>query len=556
MVKMNTIKYLKNYWRGSKTESTTLASQKATEAERPTVYNSTAGAQADTPDVTVAQDVASPTSSDRPKNVSNAQADPDAPGHPTYQKFTAVTLPGVANEVGPVDGVGPHSSESTHDAAPQDGPDQQTNGKDPDGTLTPDKPSFDFTFRRPPAGNDSRPKLQPKHQPSRHRRDITPPDEPPNLADQVVMEDFNDPNDPKPKGYMGTLGGEHIIARTVEDYCPCGTGGGHYVICGHTVVGDKACGPNCKLGGAEQQPFNCPQCREILDDVISNKLTPEEQTKLKMYYEEGGALTAALCVEYVSKHLSTATGNIAETVMSIIATGYGRACRAVIDAPVEQPTLTEMFNKHHNTLQEKTRARSNKEKFGALITDEKRKGLDEETSSANSDASSSTAKSDTPAPSHSRRKKRKNKLRTHREPIPETTRGTKRAASDEDSFSEGDTLIDTPPHTKKLKQKLENHRQPIPRGTHGTKRKSEEVTEPDKPSKVVTLTAFKHPGDAEFLPTPSARVVLGELERKRGNDAIEESNKRGRMLEEMPECDDDVEIGIGGTEKNRMSMEE
>jgi hypothetical protein len=227
------------------------------------------------------------------------------------------------------------------------------------------------------SADEKRPKLQPKRQrycchlpTAQYIR--------PDYAAQVIFEEFNDPNDPMPEGYAGTLGGIRYGHSAVEDYCRCGTGGGHFLSCGHTIVAvNEACGTNCKTALHEVQPFNCPQCHDIVNDVLKNGLTMEERAKIDFYYTRRDGISFALAVEYVTKHLPATQRNIAETVFGIMSPGYGRQCLAVPVEARKPLTLAEMHQEHHNILEEKTRARWAEEKLGPLNTPEKRKASEE-----------------------------------------------------------------------------------------------------------------------------------------------------------------------------------
>jgi hypothetical protein len=220
--------------------------------------------------------------------------------------------------------------------------------------------------------NDSRPRLQPKHQKDRHIKHNTQYVRP-DYASKMIAEEFNDPNDPMPKGYVGTIGDIRYCHSAVEDYCPCGTGGGHYLTCGHMVVGEEACGQNCKTGAPAKLPFNCPRCLDVVNGILQNKLTKDEQAKIEFHRSIKDTLAVAVSIEYIAKHLPTAKGNIAETVLAIMVPQYGRECRAVLADAGEPQTIADLFQEHHSSLEQKTRARLAQEKLGSLNTHDKRK---------------------------------------------------------------------------------------------------------------------------------------------------------------------------------------
>jgi hypothetical protein len=408
-----------------------------------------------------------------------------------------------------------------------------------------------------PSGNGDRPKLPPKHQKDLHRKPTTPYTRPDNSS-QIVFEIFKDPNNPMPKGYIGTVGGARVCRSTVEDYCPCGTGGGHYLICGHTVVGDAACGANCKSGPCEEQPFNCPQCRDIVNAIFKDKLTHEERSSVELHHKKKDVLAIPLCIEYISKYLSAANANIAATVVGMLTSQYGRACQAVPEEKAETKTLAEMFAEHHSTLEQNTRTRLAEDKLGPLNAPQKRKNKDEEVDKSEETTSSIDDLN----------KKQKRKLESHREPVTDQTRGMKRTA--EEDLSDAETLVDsddapsaTKTSNKKQKQKLETHCQPVTRRTHGMKRKLAKngaFADYTNPSKRVMLAFEKVSEDASFLPIPLIVTdTLGQLVRKRGQMEQLESEgiKRMRNREVLPGYDDEVVMDASPeVTKKRVSLSE
>lgn len=313
-----------------------------------------------------------------------------------------------------------------------------------------------------------RPKLSTKRQGGRIQKRAakhTVPD----FGAHIVIEKFDGPGDTKPKGYMGTVAGARIFASTVEDYCACGTGGGHWLICGHEIVsnkGDTACGANCKTGLHAAEPFNCPQCRDTMANIIETKITPAEKASVKFHMSLNISLGISLAVEYVSKHLPTVKGNIAQTLMSIAEPRYGRACQ-IVPAAVEEPkNFAEIYEEHREDIQQKARARQVEADIGQLTTHDKRKAA---STKMVSEPPAVTAVADTA------NKKQKHKLEIHSEPITDSTRGIKRTATVED-WSDDETLVgeDSPrpveKNTKRQKKKLETCREPITADTRGQKR--------------------------------------------------------------------------------------
>lgn len=287
----------------------------------------------------------------------------------------------------------------------------------------------------------------------------------PDRASEVVFEEFDDPTDPKPHGYIGTMGGVRFTHSTVEDYCPCGHGGGHYLSCGHTVVGAEACGSNCKAGTDFEQPFNCPRCQDMVKAVLKTEFTQEQKEKVNSLKRMKDPLAIPVAVEYITKYLPLAKGNLAPTVLSLLEPGYGRECLDVPSESSEQKTIAQLFAEHQSTLEQKTRARLAKDNLGPLNKHEKRKA-----SGPTPDSPATDGEVVTPATI----KKQKAKLMTRPEPITEANRGMKRALPEnDDSFLEGETLVenDTPsPVDKRQRQKLQVHREPITEASRGEKR--------------------------------------------------------------------------------------
>lgn len=402
------------------------------------------------------------------------------------------------------------------------------------------------TTSNQPLEDNGRPKLNAKRQHGRlHKPDsqYTHPD----LASKIVTEEFDNPEDPKPKGYLGTIAGARICASSIEDYCPCGTGGGHYLVCGHTVVsdsGDITCGANCKAGLHSVQPFSCPECRRGVNEILENKLTVAEQDKIKFHHSgQRHALAIALSVEYVSKNMPTANGNISETLISIAMPDYGRACQLVPDEVNELTTLVDIYQAHCKTMEQKGHARHVEIETGPLNAPGKRKTTAAKPQTPvgpniGSQAPLITPESPTVASfAEKHNKRQKMKLKTYPEPITESSRGTKRnAVKDGQSEMDGNASLRTPTTNKKLKTKLETHRQPITPRTRGIKRglgNPPVFADTLRASKRVSVSPPQDLGPAHFLPIP---VGLGDLEHKRGQDApgADYSNKRRRSSELLP----------------------
>jgi hypothetical protein len=335
-------------------------------------------------------------------------------------------------------------------------------------------------------GND-RPTLQLKRDYDRSSKSSLPQYTPPDFASQVFTEQFSDPNDPMPKGYMGTFAGHRFCETTEECHCPCGTHNVHYLTCGHMILDPNAgetssCGTNCETGPHVEQPFICPRCREIIGDIYDNRLTAAERERIQFYHSKSDVLTIALATEFITKHMPHAKGNIAETLTSAVLK-QGRSCLLYSDGQKATPALADMFR----VSQEKMRA------FAAayeLNTNEKRKDAEEENDTRQdvdaykSNSADSTQSFDAAAATKRGSKKHEEKLKTHIEPVPEDSHGIKRTAiSTVDDSSDNEALVgnndssSTGTGNKKHKKMLETHREPIVTLVQSTKRKLE-VSDP------------------------------------------------------------------------------
>jgi hypothetical protein len=334
-------------------------------------------------------------------------------------------------------------------------------------------------------GND-RPRLQLKRDYNRSSKSSLPQYTPPDFASQVFTEQFSDPNDPMPKGYMGTFAGHRFCETTEECHCPCGTHNVHYLTCGHMIFDSNAketssCGTNCETGPHAEQPFICQRCREIIGDIYDNRLTAAERERIQFYHSKSDALTIALATEFITKHMPHAKGNIAETVTSTVLK-QGRACLLYSDGQKDTTAFADMFR----VSQEKMRVFAAAYELNALEKRKevqnfnKRQGVDAQ----EPDSVNSTQSFDAAAATKHGSKKHEEKLKTHIEPVPEDSQGIKRTAiSTVDDSSDNETLVDnndsslTSTGNKKHKKKLETHREPIVTLVKSTKRKLE-VSDP------------------------------------------------------------------------------
>ncbi|KAF2026237.1 hypothetical protein EK21DRAFT_116024 [Setomelanomma holmii] len=424
----------------------------------------------------------------------------------------------------------------------------------------------------PTPSRPNRAKLSPKR-PQDCRRKAAPETQyvRPGYASKVVWETFTE-DDPMPKGYLGTIGGIRICQSLPEDYSPCGFGGGHHLICGHEVISSESCGMNCKNSQYHAAGFDCSQCRDIVWDILNNKLTKAEQDKIDFYHMNGHPLAIALCVEYITKYTDGCEGSITEIVMCVLNKNWGRECLAYITVSDEEEpkTLKEMFEKNHDSLEQKTRNHLARQSIEPLASHDKRKTTPEEedvSSSAPKNVKDTRESSDAASALTESNKKRKTKLETHREPITQETRGKKRNTPEldsNDSSYDADSAESGPLSKKKLKQKLKPHPEPTTPNTRGKKRErssdsdyssSFEYSASFRSNKRATITSPPNFGEASFITPPPS--VLGPLLRKRDQDvhletALDvESNKRRRREEAvLPGQDEKLNVFV----KKRASL--
>lgn len=355
----------------------------------------------------------------------------------------------------------------------------------------------------------------------------------PDYASEVIIEEFPDPAYPMPKGYYGTWRGVRMQVSTAEGYCECGLGGGHYLICGHTVVSKEPCGSNCKTLQHDNEAFKCQSCGDLVKDILLNKLTAEETAKLTPAKEKNASLFLALAVEAVTRRMPTAKVNIAETVMGPTQ-DYSRASLlyATVEYPNEPKNFSEMFQYHHESMQNKTRKIIAQMNMDENATREKRKDMGE-TSSDVENAREATE----PTPSNSTNKKRKSQPATPTEPTPSSTRGTKRPSASPSSSSSPCTP------TKKCKHRLASHAEPITRNTRGTKRSSSPSPDTFRASKRVEMFSPPKFGIVGFKKAPE---MLGLVGRKRDgcewNGEEEERGRKRYRAEEVGGWDEEEEL--------------
>ncbi|KAF1844100.1 uncharacterized protein K460DRAFT_357731 [Cucurbitaria berberidis CBS 394.84] len=377
----------------------------------------------------------------------------------------------------------------------------------------------DDTSTGTPAEGDNRPKLQPKRQQDRHHKQ-TAPKLKRDFAAEIVYEVGSEDN-PLPKGYLGTFRGTRWFSPDYNACLECGQAGEHRLVCGHWIKSAAPCGLNCKTEKLDEAPFVCPTCRDIVQDILSNKLTGTEITKLNGLKVKDNSLLMGYCVEYVTKRVPELKANITETVFSLLRNDYGRICEAS-DGPV--PAKVPSFEQTIRDMQEEQERKEREQlaKENPLNKHDKRRCVsddDPNVQNATQAPGSTQVQDDTPeaaqnsSTSSNGNKKPKKKLETHREPISSQTCGSKRPSSSPDADT--GSPVSANKTNKKLKEKLETVREPITPQTRGTKRHSLTSTYVAPPyfTKKIALNTPPTFGDASFMvPHPS---VVGPLIRKR-----------------------------------------
>lgn len=96
-----------------------------------------------------------------------------------------------------------------------------------------------------------------------------------------------------------------------NDCLPCAKGR-HHLVCGHWIGSQEPCGVNCKFGDLNAAPFACLVCREIVTDVLREKLTKHEIERLKRMEGISQMHRIAYVVECVTRHAPAVRANVSE----------------------------------------------------------------------------------------------------------------------------------------------------------------------------------------------------------------------------------------------------
>jgi hypothetical protein len=251
---------------------------------------------------------------------------------------------------------------------------------------------------------------------------------------EIVYEN-DTPENHLPAGYTGTFRGQQYYDLNYSDMLECGYNNLHQLICGHSIESTEPCGLNCKTEQLEEKVFDCATCRDIVHDVIYNKLTLAEATKVARLKEKGDGEALIGCyVEYVTRHASQLTVGVIEAVLAIARKDYGRACKhSEAPSPIEDQSLEDTVRNLQQCHERRQRDKNAREhpltdpvnrkvfeeamnlptilrRFGSPVEDGGGEKLNRE----------------------HKNKKQKTKVESHQEPITENTRGTKRPSSHND----------------------------------------------------------------------------------------------------------------------------
>ena len=394
-----------------------------------------------------------------------------------------------------------------------------------------------------------RPQLQPGR-PQDCRRDPVPSQ--PSKKDWVneIVYEAENPEDPLPSGYTGTFRRIRYYAADYKAMLPCGDNGFHHLICGHYIASSDTCGRNCKTEVLGQTPFNCPTCRDVVDTLLNNRISANEQTKLKKLQNIDIALLNNYCIEIATRSLPQLKAGVSEAVTAFLNTGYGRLCgRSNGPSEVKSHPLRDMVRDMQANYEARQRRKMAEET--PLNAHKKRKGCGEANNvPANAHTESQTrvpGDEETAVETESRVKKQKQKWESHREPITPETRGRKRSSSapySPSSFSSSSTSSyafnpTCEANKKRGKYEFVSHSSSITR-MRGTKRSSpssddsSDSIRSEPPTGTKKLCTQPAPwGQVGFLQQPQ---ILGPLVRKRDIDANnahdEEAEGDGMMKRE------------------------
>jgi len=187
-----------------------------------------------------------------------------------------------------------------------------------------------------------RPQLQPGRPQDCRRNPVPSQPSKKDWVNEIVYEAEN-LEDPLPSGYTGTFRRIRYYAADYTAMLPCGDNSFHHLVCGHYIASSETCGRNCKTEVLGQTPFNCPTCRDVVDNLLNNNISADEQTKLKKLENIDVALLNTYCIELATRSLPQLKAGVSEAVTAFLNTGYGRLCERSNGPPkVKSHPLREM----------------------------------------------------------------------------------------------------------------------------------------------------------------------------------------------------------------------
>ncbi|PSN74539.1 hypothetical protein BS50DRAFT_18111 [Corynespora cassiicola Philippines] len=277
-----------------------------------------------------------------------------------------------------------------------------------------------------------REKLIPKGQQEKHTK--TPAER--DIASEIEIEMGDD------------LGPDYLCTWKGQRFCdpnqaakPTCKDGLHQLMCGHWIKDSSGpgvhlpCGSNCENPSVTVAPFRCYTCRDDIYRVLTTKPTKQEAARLSAIDKSpfGENLLLGFIMELLAKHWTIKPG-MAETITWMLAgerLGYGRECETAnacdrVTSAMIGVVSDWIYLKNKSQAEKDLRQQAEEQKHLQCLG--KRKGT--------SDNELSFASPPTSTIGSPFVKKHKTQLETHREPITDMTRGTKRSSPVAKTFDE------------------------------------------------------------------------------------------------------------------------
>ncbi|RMZ73129.1 hypothetical protein GMOD_00009646 [Pyrenophora seminiperda CCB06] len=316
-----------------------------------------------------------------------------------------------------------------------------------DGATTPDTETSSTPPTPPtptPTTQNNRPTLSPRHPLPKYKK---------NWVDEIIQE-TSKPDDLLPDNYTGTFRGIRYYREDWTTGFECGYQNHHRLLCGHYVASREPCGRNCKDAILETAPFQCPTCQDMIDDLLDNKISTDEQEQLKKLFVMDKALVTMRCIELATRGLPQIKAGIADTVAAGILEGYARKAPTSNGPPVVDSVPLRVIIAERQAYWEKGQKRRMEEDMAAMAAQAEAERQEKKRTSGDEEHDEEAAT-----------KFQKTKLQGFPEPITKDTKGTKRTPVDVDDDEEE-------PATKFQKTKFQGFPEPITSDTRGRKRTS------------------------------------------------------------------------------------